>query len=481
MNAKPVPTKVARTGCDEFKADTENLSTAGLQSNPLFPEPQLVRRINEILSRNQFLALAHHLHNGNGPHDFVMAISSQDGSTGFSRAKRQTIHRALGSCWDSVTAEKEFPFSVALFPRNADAMSTWCGFDIDAHSPTGIPHAEWVLRKLSPVIRRWISSREAEEIALLIEGSGRGFHIFLIAAELRPVATWTKIMRLLLKDAELNAKTDNIELFPSGNGEGPGHALRVPGSANVRTWNPASGDYSCSMILAESGLKRLVDRLPQFDETLLASGFDNKRDLPFIITSEEMRTAWTPAQPKALHEHVDATRILEQYAITTPSSRHLQLCSLVGDGIFHFSRNQLRRLAEFHYGQADPTPSTGLDHHLIEFEKAYEGLLAQFDARMSVEEEQMLRSLRNVRCREAFIIAQSFARHAIATRKWGQDSKFPLSGLDLATRLGVKTLSGYRIRKMLITAGCIRKVEECKPCREAEKYVWLLNMKQTTA
>jgi hypothetical protein len=224
-------------------------------------------------------------------------------------------------------------------------------------------------------------------------------------------------------------------------------------------------------MLFESGLKDLLKELPQAPSLEIG----NKRDSPFITQlPREPGGNPKPARPKALSEHVDAKRLLGTHAITAPSTRHNSMLGLVGDGFFHFSRAQLRSLARLQYEQANPGPQSTLETHSAEFEKAHNGIQSQYPGRLSNAERGILRLLRNSSQKEAFVIVQNFARHAIATRKWGNDHRFPLSGLDLATRLGVEMKTAYRIRNKLIELGCIRKVEDCKPTVEADKFVWLL-------
>jgi hypothetical protein len=481
MNAAPVPTEVARTGCGGFTDDTENLPTTCRQSNSLFSEYRPSCKISVILSQAEFRALAHHLHNGNGPNDFGMGIAHPDGSRGYYAAKYQRFEKALASAWDCIVAVLDRPFAVTVYATNRLQMSCWAGFDIDAHIEDRVPHAEWVLRNVSGAIRRKVVDGTLEEQAVLVEKSGRGFHVWLISPAQRHVTAWKKLLSEILTNAGIDPKRDGVETYPSGCLTGLGRGFRLPGTANINAWNPADGTYPCSMILAERGLMQLIARLPQSDHWVEESGSDNKRGSPFIITSEETSGGRTQAQPKPLHEHPDAKRILELYAITSPSSRHNQLLSLVGDGFYHFSKKQLRCLAKSQYKQASPSPSTAIDGHLIDFEEAYAGMLADLANRLSDEERGKLGQFKQLRDKEAFIIAQNFARHAAAIRKWGADAKFPFSGLDLAARIGENTQIAYRIRKNLIKAGCIRKVEECRPGKAAEKYVWLLCISETAA
>lgn len=469
MNKQPALTTEAGTGCRRFDGDSQKLPESHRQNKAQFIEYERSRKISDMLSEEQFYALSLHLHNGNEPQEFSMAISHEDGSWDYYTAKRQRFPVAVRSTWQSIVDQSDYPFASTVKAKNPAQTSHWAAFDVDAHDEAFRPHAEWLLRKILGVIRKFDEDALAFAPCALIEDSFRGFHIWLISPKPHNIRKWRQLISNILFQAGVDSG-DGVETFPSSSERGLGSGLRLPGSANLNSWHPGRGSYSCSKIIADRGLTGLVESLPAPDWSSFAEEVVNKRGVLFVNKKE-------PSKPKKLNDHKDAKRILERYAIRTPSSRHNQLCGLVGDGFFHFSRAQLRSLANYQYGDADPRPMSKLEEHLAEFDEAYAGWEKQIDARMSKEELACLGSLRGKNIRSAFIIAQNFARLAKTSRKWGPDGRFPLSGLDLACRLGSHTNTGYSARSKLIEAGAIRIAEESKGTHQAARFVWLLPMK----
>lgn len=478
---EPAPTMRAGTGIEGLDCDKKILPFAARHSNHTFSEFEQPCKISDLLSQDEFTLLSHHLHNGNGRLDFVIARGFEGGSRSHYESKNAPFTWALGKSWSSMVEDVEYPLAVAVRSGNQERRSSWCAFDIDAHSAIEQPHAEWVLRKLCGSIR---GCQETQDLMVLAENSGRGFHVWLISEHLRPAAVWRKLMARLMKASEINPKTDGIELFPSRNvnSETKEKALRLPGCANVNTWNPADGTYLVSKIIAERGLEQLCANLKRRDALDSMSGSDNKRGNPFIIENTDSleEPVLTQGIPKPLMDHPDVRRVLERYAINAPSSRHLQLTGLIGYGFHHFSKAVLSHLAELQHQQASHTPSSSLAIHLKDFDEAYQGRLSQFLESLSEGESDKFRSLRKAIDREAFIIARNFAYLAARSLRWGSDGKFPLSGLELGTRLDLNTQKAYRARNKLITSGCIRKTEAGVGRVSADKFVWLLPMREPT-
>jgi hypothetical protein len=460
-NGKPLDLTVMGDSC----APQSSSHDSAQQPTPL----QVASKISDLISKAEFFALAYHLHNGNGPHDFVMGITHKDGTTGYYGAKRCSFDRAVSSSWESIIASEDYPFTVAVRSKDASNHSCWAALDIDAHAPEGGAKAKWTIQKLWPVIRAKASIESLGSLAIVVEHSGRGFHVWFLSSDKRAVSDWRRLLRSILSDSGLSAREDGIELYPPREGSALGPAMRLPGSANVNTWNAGDGNYSCSLILFESGLVNLVRRLPPPCSLKVTT----KEVLPFV-THKSRQSGREPAKPKALAEHVDARRILESNAIKAESSRHNAMLGLIGDGLFHFSRAQLRSLAGMQYEQANPRPQSEIAIHLVEFDQAYDGIHSQYPERLSKAERCIHSKLRGPSAKAAFVIVQNYARHAAATRKWGNDHRFPLSGLDLATRLGVEMKTAYRIRNKLVQMGCIRKVADAIPTVEADKFIWIL-------
>jgi hypothetical protein len=118
-----------------------------------------------------------------------------------------------------------------------------------------------------------------------------------------------------------------------------------------------------------------------------------------------------------------------------------------------------------------------MEEHMSDFSKIYEGRKTSQESRFSEEEREIYSQLKNGGEKESFIIAQNFARRAMAMKQFGQDGRFPFSGLHLASRLGATTATAYRHRKRLIQKGVLKPVAPYKAKVHAAMFVYLLKLR----
>jgi hypothetical protein len=449
--------------------------SAKLDSGEELTRYEKAKKIDELISRDDFLALGQHLHNENGAHDFVMGMTDKNGNRDYQKSKRQHLMPALTGSWTSITEQSEYPFTTAIYAKNLQGSSVWACIDVDAHNDIQKPAAERVVKKLYPVLEEYVRSENAtNRKAVLIEDSGRGYHIWFIGKVMQPVSEWSRFLKSLLGEADLKPSEENMELFPLPSNLNLGKPVRMPGSANINTWHVTHGTYECSKIIAQVGIFDLVSHLRSIFPILDG---ENKRDLPFVLKDDSEQGRSKQAAPVPLLELKDAKRVLSVSAIDYPSTRHNQLCTLVGQGFHHFSRKQLRILAAHQYSAASCPPSSTMEEHMSDFSKIYEGRKTSQESRFSEEEREIYSQLKNGGEKESFIIAQNFARLAMAKKQHGKDARFPFSGLHLASRLGATTPTAYRHRKTLIQKGVLKLVATYKAKVSANMFVYLLKLR----
>ncbi len=419
----------------------------------------------EYLSEAEWHRLAWHMHNENGPHGFSMYFIGKDDQSRVAASKTRKITDAIQSTWRSMNEEADRPFAAVLYPTSQAQTSTWACIDVDHHdgSGGGEKHAEWVVKKLSAALLR-PEDAMLQDLAWILESSGRGYHLFLLSSEPQPVKKWRRLMSAILAAADLS-DADGIELFPLASGKPKG--VRLPGSANPKTWNPAAGSYLFSRFIAVRGLRELISGLPE--------GF-NKRGFSLLLKLEgrERREKCTDDRPASWTGHVDAKRLLDRYAITAPCTRNNQLTHLVGDGFWHFSHAVLWEIAAEQHARASPQCGSGLDEHREDFDSLHDGMMAQLMDQLTAAERGICAQLKTPDAFMAFVIVMNFARYAETERKYGADGRFPFSGQDLACRLQMGIRNAYNLRKRLIGLEFLEKVSECIPRKKAEYFWWLL-------
>src|SRR5204862_6522311 len=86
--------------------------------------------------------------------------------------------------YDTVIGKAKRKTSMGLYPKNKDNESTWAALDFDAHDNTQRDIAE------SRAIRAFTLLLEYRDRYLILSASGRGYHVFILAREPRPVEEW---------------------------------------------------------------------------------------------------------------------------------------------------------------------------------------------------------------------------------------------------------------------------------------------------
>ncbi len=456
-----------------------NPSNSGDQEVP----PPLVKlphptSIAELLTEEEFKQLAFHMKNLGDPHDFAMGFLAKDGEVLIRKSRTRSYASAVDSTWRSIVEPGGRPFTAIPYSAGDDGSSTWCCFDIDDHHGRDVSHVHWLVKKLLDGIGR-LTEAPGRNLAVLIEHSGRGWHFFIISSGPRPLCEWLKLIGEVTIKSGLKGEK-GIEHFPVQSGKHSG--VRLPGSANPKTWNPADGTYKVSMILATAELKELLSRLPPSVEQaeMIAGSTFNQKGTPVWLKRGKEKGA-KPDRPLPWQDLKDAKRVLNSYAVTAPSTRHSQLLRLVADGIQHFAKRVLREIATAQYHQGGTNCASDLDTHLAEFEDIYQWKMEQIIASFSDRERQVLASIGGDDYRSAFLITRNFATYRPKRPSGWKRGQFPLSGLDLAQRQQTGVGTAYNHRRAMVELGCIRKVADYIKGVKADEFVWLLGPVQKAA
>ena len=137
----------------------------------------------------------------------------------------------------------------------------------------------------------------------VLETSGVGFKLWMIANEFRPVSWWATFLEGIISAIGARPQSGVIELFPSCDPKKYGRGLRAFG-----TWNPRNDELG--------GI--LFDDLDQLLASLEASAAASVRERSYLSSRE------TP--PSFISRETGK----ERFAIREPATRHTQLLGMVG-------------------------------------------------------------------------------------------------------------------------------------------------------
>src|SRR5215472_17350544 len=165
--------------------------------------------------------------NGNPISNFLTVWRDQDGNARFAKAKpyRDAETHARWT-YDTITGSAQRKTSMGLYAKNKDNESTWAALDFDAHDHTQRNIAE------HRAVRAFTSLLEYRVRYLILSASGRGYHVFILAHEPRPVAEWVKLLKDTADIVEAPIQDSVCEMLPSQTTakQEVGLGIRIPGS-----------------------------------------------------------------------------------------------------------------------------------------------------------------------------------------------------------------------------------------------------------
>src|SRR5512132_3919986 len=160
-------------------------SAESMVNEPLLPAKvirQAAVSIDALLTKVQFVSLVRHMLNGNPLSHFLTVWRDQDGNPRFAKAKpHRDAETHARWTYDTITGNAKHKTSMGLYAKNKGNESTWAAIDFDAHDHTQRDVAE------CRAIRAFTLLLEYRDRYLILSASGRGYHVFILAYEPRPV------------------------------------------------------------------------------------------------------------------------------------------------------------------------------------------------------------------------------------------------------------------------------------------------------
>jgi hypothetical protein len=302
---------------------------------------------------------------------------------------------------------------------------------------------------------------ESRDRYLILSASGRGYHVFILANEPRPVAEWVRVLKDTADSIGAPIQDGICEMFPNERAadQEVGRAIRIPGSLN-----PATGEVE--QIVAET-IQPLLDDLArqapaQKNSTRERHSLGRGR---LSLVKEANSYSCNQAQgfySSSTHRLIE--EVLLKYPIGSKGTRNGILAKLVGELFRKFGYALSEQIVRQHYSTNKGNMRTGLDEHLREFRQAWKSFRKKELARLSHSERKRFAKLQTEALQEAFFLCRSFAK---------LKAEFPLSQASLADRLRItRQGAGYVIAR-LIEVGVIEKTAEAKPHSRAACYRWI--------
>ena len=409
----------------------------------------------EIWSLQDIGRLWQHLHNGNGPLDWVMGFRDKTTKAKrYVRSKKVAVHRGISWAIDTLRGGKTPETSLAYVPysTNAEQKSRWGGFDFDAHGGE-LERA----RCFAFAAFRLLLNCESATI-LETSGSG-GWHVWAISPDFKPVAHWIRLLKGIARDIGAPIESGICEIFPPDTlSRGYGKGMRAPGA-----WNPSTNTFSEILWQNADGL---VAELPP-----LLSG--KSRRIGEVVSGYSDTSPIEKKVSLSLVSLGDLGSLIggaDRYRISMTATRREKLKGLVGASFHQVSRTVAEHLARAQFTEKTVATNADAAEHMKDFAELWEWMEQQWITTVQNAELKQFLTLTTEAERGAFRIIRSYARKA------AQDGNadFPIGRDNLGERLWITGNGAGLLRKKLVRLGIIKLTAPHKPNVTAARFCWLL-------
>jgi hypothetical protein len=422
---------------ETLSLDRAHIQRALTQSPVLIMNRQ-PRRILEKYSREEVRQLYEFLHNGNPPYRYVFGFRRKGSREPIykhaDKFKRLPVSKSIDWTLRTIGGidEPAKRHAYVPLPNNSNGQSRWGGLDFDAHHEGELSTAsDLAIRAFLHVLN--------EPLFTVLETSGIGFKLWIIANEFRDVSWWTTFLEEIVCAIGVRPQSGVVELFPNREPSKYGKGLRAFGS-----WNPRNNEING--ILFDD----LDQLLASFDATVA-------RERSYLSSRET-------SCPAISRE----TEFLEKFTIREPATRHARLLAMVGVLIVRYSYDVALQLAEWQFSTKTVFTNADLREHIADFESIWQWSLAQWRATLTETESIKFERLTTESEHDAFRIIRDF--HRAASHSGG--AEFPISRDSLAARLQITGQGAGKLRFRFCEAEIIQRVKACVPNRRCAYYRW---------
>lgn len=402
---------------------------------------------SEVWTCAEWTKLCRHLHNGNELTGFIMGFT-KDGEKTYVRSKKLLVDRAISWSWSTIRGRSKSGLAFVPYSTNKDRLSRWCAWDFDAHDGQFQRARDFAFA----AFRRLLN----EDLFLILEFSGQGWHLWAISKEFYPVNHWVRLSKEVARFIGAPIQSGVCEILPPDTlSTGCGKGMRAPGS-----WNPATATVNeiywenLQQLLPFLELDGVVSSVPQLTDIERSFSFSSPSSpngTPTVLYREWKRN-WS-----------------RQFSITAPITRNEQLGRLVGEMFHQVGHEMAQRIVEAQFTTKTVKTRKTLEGHLKSFQQHWDGLHGKWVATLSTAEVPMFQGLRTDAERDAFRIIRSYFR---LSRDNAQED-FPVAVENLGERLGLTKQGASELRKKFVAAGILKQTQRYQPNKAAARFQWL--------
>ena len=422
-------------------------------ANPLSILNWQPRRADAAWTRSEWTALCEHLHNDNGPTNFVMGFRDTVGCKKYVKSKKKPVDQAISWAWSSIAGSPKSRLAFVPYSTNDRQQSRWGGLDFDAHNGESDRARELAFAAFRVLLN-------TPELAVILETSGSGgWHVWAISPDFHPTAEWIRLVKSVASTIGVPVAAGICEIFPPDSLPSRcGKGMRAPGC-----WNP--GTDSFSEIVWENCRTSLESVLSGKSKNAPLNYNGLETHFPDIKKKTSFST------PSFLSNAFEL-ELLKRFGITVTNSRNDKLAALTGEMFNQVGVAVARQLVQTQFRHKTVLTKASEQEHMASFEKLWAGLAENWSAGLSASERVIFTQLETENERDAFRSVRSFARKA----KLDGAGDFPIARDNLAERLGITGKGAAWIRDKLARLGAIAKTANYVPNKSAARFKWLIKI-----
>jgi hypothetical protein len=413
-------------------------------------------RIDTFLTKKEFVLLAKHMMHGNPISHFLTVW--KDEKTGDARYAKASPHKRADQhaswTYDTITGKAKRQTSMGVYAKNPANKSTFAALDFDAHEPDQNELAK------SRSIRAFTLLLEYRDSYLILSASGRGYHVFILSHEPRPVEEWFTVLKDAADTVDAPLEAGSCELFPNEKTatQEVGPAIRLPGSLN-----PSTGEVE--LILADT-IQPLIDKL-KVDEKAEKSGssfMTSKTVFPRALVRDKEAVSYFDWCFQALSTQRLIEEVLAKHPIERKGTRRAVLLKLTAELFRKFGFKLSERIVAHHYQLHRGNVKNSYDEHMQQFRAIWRSFRVKEEKQLTDRERAKFDKLKSDPQREGALLCRSFAKF---------EKNFPMSQRSLGDRLSLTQQGAGYVIAELIGTDMIALTFPAKTNKSPAYYAWI--------
>jgi len=178
------------------------------------------QKADAIWSCADFQTIRGWMLNGNDPHHFLLAYRDKNGAPKYAKSRTRDAEKIAAWAYDTIRGTAKEKTGIGFYPRNPEGMTRWGALDIDAHDGNRDRARDLAFKAFALLNRH-----ESLWIILGTSGQSGGWHLFIFARDLHPIAEWVALLHEVVEKIGARVQKGLVEILPN-DARGVGYGIK---------------------------------------------------------------------------------------------------------------------------------------------------------------------------------------------------------------------------------------------------------------